>query len=211
MVGRGVLLECLEETRVEKVLVVGRGSVGLSHPKLREIIHSNFFDFSPIQSQFAGYDGCFFALGVSAVGKTEAEYSRLTYDITMAAARAIHAVSPPLVFCYVSGAGTDSTERGRAMWARVKGRTENALLAMFEKAYMFRPGVIVPLKGVRSRTGWYQAFYSVFRPLLPILRRLAPNSVLTTVVVGRAFIAVLGGYPKRLLEVDDINALGKAG
>ena len=141
MVGQGVLRECLEDARVQSVLVVGRSSVGLTDPKIREILHTDFLDFKPIQAQLAGYDACFFCLGVSAAGLKEDDYRRLTYDVTLAAAEAIVAVSPHLTFCYVSGEGTDSTEHGRAMWARVKGRTENALLRMpFKAAFMFRTG-----------------------------------------------------------------------
>ncbi|HEV7506299.1 MAG TPA: epimerase [Thermoanaerobaculia bacterium] len=209
MVGEGVLRECLEDSRVQSVLVVGRSGVRLTDPKIREILHIDFLDFKPIQSQFAGYDACFFCLGVSAAGKSEDDYRRLTYDVTLAAAGAMIAVSPNLTFCYVSGEGTDSTEHGRAMWARVKGETENALLRMpFKAAYMFRPGYIQPLKGVRSKTSWYQAFYTVLGPAYPILRRLAPGYVTTTVNVGRAMIRVAAnGYSKQILRTKDINLL----
>lgn len=207
MVGEGVLRECLEDAQVQSVLAVGRNSVRLTDPKIREILHTDFFDFKPIQSQFAGYDVCFFCLGVTAAGKSEAEYRRLTYDVTLAAAEAIVAVSPSLTFCYVSGEGTDSTEHGRAMWARVKGKTENDLLRMpFKAAYMFRPGYIQPLKGVRSKTSWYQALYTVIGRAYPLLRRLAPKYVTTTVNVGRAMINVAAnGYPKKILATVDIN------
>jgi uncharacterized protein YbjT (DUF2867 family) len=207
MVGQGVLRECLEDSRVESVLVMGRSRLRLTDPKIREILHTDFLDFKPIQSQFAGYDACFFCLGVSAAGKSEDDYRRLTYDVTLAAAEALVAVSPNLTFCYVSGEGTDSTEHGRAMWARVKGKTENALLRMpFKAAYMFRPGYIQPLKGVRSKTGWYQAFYTVLGPAYPLLRRLAPKYVTTTVNVGRAMIQVAAnGYSKQILGTKDIN------
>ena len=212
MVGMGVLLECLEDARVQSVLVVGRSSTGVTHPKMQEVLHKDFFDFAPIQSHFIGYDACFFSLGVSALGLSEERYHHLTFDLTLAVARSIVQVNPNLTFCYVSGAGTDSTERGRTMWARVKGKTENALLALpFRAAYMFRPGFIVPLKGVRSKTRLYQTFYSVLGPLLPLLRRASPRLVTTTVIVARAFIEVAGkGYPRRVLEMEDINALGKA-
>jgi uncharacterized protein YbjT (DUF2867 family) len=207
MVGQGVLRECLEDSRVESVLVVGRSSVRLNDPKIREILHTDFLDFKPIQSQFAGYDACFFCLGVSAAGKSEDDYRRLTYDVTLAAAEALVAVSPDLTFCYVSGEGTDSTEKGRIMWARVKGQTENALLRMpFKAAYMFRPGYIQPLKGVRSKTSWYQAIYTVLGPLYPLLRRLAPKYVTTTVNVGRAMIQVAAnGSSQKILTTKNIN------
>jgi len=209
MVGEGVLRECLEDSRVQSILVVTRSSVRLTDPKIREILHVDFLDFGPIQTQLAGLDACFFCLGVSAAGKSEDDYRRLTYDVTLAAAEALVPVSPNLTFCYVSGEGTDSTEQGRAMWARVKGKTENALLRLpFKAAYMFRPGYIQPLKGVRSKTGWYQAFYTVLGPLYPILRRLAPKYVTTTVNVGRAMInAAANGYPRPILGTKDINLL----
>jgi uncharacterized protein YbjT (DUF2867 family) len=207
MVGEGVLRECLEDSRVESVLVVGRSRLRLTDPKIREILHTDFLDFKPIQSQFAAYDACFFCLGASAAGKSEDDYRRLTYDVTLAAAEALVAVSPDLTFCYVSGEGTDGTEHGRVMWARVKGQTENALLRMpLKAAYMFRPGYIQPLKGVRSKTGWYQAIYNVLGPAYPILRRLAPKYVTTTVNVGRAMIQVAAnGYSKQILGTKDIN------
>jgi uncharacterized protein YbjT (DUF2867 family) len=212
MVGEGVLRECLEDSQVQSVLVVGRSSVRLTDPKIREILHADFLDFAPIQSQFAGYDACFFCLGVSAAGMSEESYRRLTYDVTLAAAEAMVSVNPNLTFCYVSGEGTDSTERGRAMWARVKGKTENALLRMpFKAAYMFRPGFIQPLKGVRSKTRWYQAIYTVLGPLYPILRRLVPGYVTTTVNVGRAMIHVAtSGYSSQIVRTRDINRLAEA-
>ncbi len=213
MVGEGVLRECLEDARVQSVLVVGRSRLRLTAPKIQEILHTDFFDFKPIQSQFAGYDACFFCLGVSAAGMSEDAYHRLTYEVTLAAAEALVAVSPNLTFCYVSGEGTDSTEHGRIMWARVKGKTENALLRMpFKAAYMFRPGYIQPLKGVRSKTGWYQAIYNVLGPAYPILRRLAPKYVTTTVNVGRAMIQVAAnGAAQKILSTRDINGLAAIG
>lgn len=207
MVGEGVLRECLEDTRVQSVLAVGRSDVRLTDPKIREVLHKDFLDFKPIQSQLAGYDACFFCLGASVAGMSEDDYRRLTYDVTLAAAESMIEVNPNLTFCYVSGEGTDSTEHGRAMWARVKGQTENALLRMhFKAAYMFRPGYIQPLKGVRSKTAWYQAFYTILGPLYPLLRRLAPKYVTTTVNVGRAMIQVAAsGYSKPILGTRDIN------
>ncbi len=209
MVGGGVLLECLDDARVESVLVVGRRSCGIRHPKLTEILHGDFFDFGPLRERLANRDACFFCLGVSAAGLSEAEYTRRTYDLTLAAARTMVAASPGMIFAYVSGAGTDSTERGRVMWARVKGRTENALLALpFRAAYMFRPGFIEPMRGVRSGTRLYQAFYSALGPLLPLARRLFPKSVTTTVAVGRAMIRVAeSGDAKKILGPEDINRL----
>ena len=210
MVGKGVLLECLDDERVERVLVVSRHRGDVSHPKLRELLHDDFFNFQGIQSEFAGYDACFFCLGVSSVGMKESDYRRMTYDLTLAAATAIAAATAGrLTFCYVSGEGTDSTERGRTMWARVKGRTENALLAMFKRAYMFRPGYIQPVGDVRSKTAWVQAALTVMAPLYPVLRPLLRGT--TTANFGKALIEVsITGYTKRILYSRDINALAVA-
>jgi uncharacterized protein YbjT (DUF2867 family) len=213
MVGKGVLLECLDDARVESVMVVSRHPIDVSHRKLREILHQDFFDFSGIQSEFVERDACFFCLGVSSIGMSESEYHHLTYDLTLAAATAIAAVTAGrLTFCYVSGEGTDSTERGRVAWARTKGKTENALLRLpFKAAFMFRPGYIQPLKGIRSKTRWYQAVYDVIGPLYPLLRRLLPRHVTTTVNMGRAMIQVAAsGYSKQILLSADINQLSAA-
>jgi uncharacterized protein YbjT (DUF2867 family) len=214
MVGSGALLECLEDRRVTAVLVVGRTTCGIAHPKLEEILHRDFFDYSTIAARLTGLDACFFCLGVSVLGLSEAEYSRLTYDLTLAAAHALLAQNRQLTFCYVSGAGTDSSEQGRVMWARVKGKTENALLALpFTAAYMFRPGYIQPMKGVRTKVAAYRAIYALLGWLYPLLRRLAPNHITTSVQVGRAMIHVaLAGYPQHILAPADINrAAGLAG
>jgi uncharacterized protein YbjT (DUF2867 family) len=207
MVGQGVLRECLLDPTVESVLAIGRSPTGQRHEKLREIVHDNFFDFSAIQSQLAGYDACFFCLGVSSVGMDEARYRHLTYDLTLAAATTLARLNPGMVFIYVSGQGTDSGERGRAMWARVKGKTENDLLKLpFKAAYMFRPAAIQPLHGIRSKTAWVQAIYVVAAPLLSWLHRVAPKYVTTTERVGRAMIKVArDGYPRPVLENEDIN------
>lgn len=213
MVGRGVLLECLDDERVEKVLVVSRRAGGERHPKLREILHQDFFDFSAIQPEFAGFDACFFCLGVSSLGMSASDYHHLTYDLTLAAATAVASVTERrLTFCYVSGAGTDSTERGRVGWARTKGKTENALLRLpFKAAYLFRPGYIQPLRGIRSKTRWYQALYDVLGVLYPVLRRLMPSHVTTTTAIGRAMIYVAAaGYSKSILVSPDINQLAGA-
>lgn len=210
MVGSGVLLECLEDRAVESVLAVGRSSTGRTHPKLQEVRHSDFANFEPLRARFVGLDACFFCLGVSSLGLDEATYTRLTYDLTLAAARTLVAVSPGLTFCYVSGVGTDSSERGRVMWARIKGRTENALLGLgFRGAYMFRPGFIRPVKGARSKTGWVQAFYTALSPLIGVAALLAPGRMVTTAILGRAMIEVArAGYPKRILEPRDIIEAG---
>jgi uncharacterized protein YbjT (DUF2867 family) len=210
MVGKGVLLECLDDARVERVLIVSRHPVDVRHPKICEIAHQDFFDFSSIQSRFADADACFFCLGVSSVGMSESDYHHLTYDLTLAAATVLAtATAGRLTFCYVSGEGTDSTERGRTAWARIKGKTENALLRLpFKAAYMFRPGYIQPLRGIRSKTRWYQALYDVMGPLYPLLRRLFPRYVTTTVNIGRGMIQVAAtGFSKQTLLSADINRL----
>ena len=209
MVGQGVLRECLLDADVEIVLAVGRSPTGVQSAKLREILHGNFLDFSTIESQFAGFDACFFCLGVSSVGMSEERYRHLTYDITLAAATPLSRLNPGMVFVYVTGQGTDSTEQGRLMWARVKGKTENDLLKLpFKAAYMFRPAGIQPLHGVKSRTAWVQAIYVVASPLLTWLDRVAPKYMTTTEQVGRAMIKVArDGYPKPVLESEDINRL----
>jgi uncharacterized protein YbjT (DUF2867 family) len=207
MVGQGCLRECLLDAGVESVLAVGRSATGQRHAKLREILHDNFLDYSAIESELEGFDACFFCLGVSSLGMSEERYRHLTYDLTMAAAKTLSRRNPNMVFVYVTGAGTDSTERGSLMWARVKGKTENDLLKLpFRAAYMFRPAGIQPLHGIRSRTAWVQALYVTAAPLLALLGRVAPKYMTTTEQVGRAMIKVArDGYPKPVLESEDIN------
>ena len=209
MIGQGVLRECLLDPGVERVVTVGRSAAGVTNTKLRQIVHSELGNFAPIEALLVGFDACFFCLGVTSAGMSEAGYTRVTYDLTMAAASTLVRLNPGMTFVFVSGAGTDSTERGRLMWARVKGRTENALLRMpFKAAYMFRPGVVQPMHGVRSRTAAYRILYSLTAPLLPLLRRLFPNQILTTEEMGRAMLAaVRRGAPARVLESRDIRQL----
>jgi uncharacterized protein YbjT (DUF2867 family) len=209
MVGQGVLRECLLDPGVESVLAVGRSPSGQRNAKLREITCGNFVDYSAIESQLTGYDACFFCLGVSSVGVSEERYRHLTYDITMAAAATLAKLNPGMVFTYVTGRGTDSSERGSLMWARIKGKTENDLLKLpFKAAYMFRPAGIQPLHGVRSRTGWVQAIYVATAPLLTFLNRVAPQYMTTSEQLGRAMIRVArNGYSKPVLESEDINRL----
>ena len=209
MVGQGCLRECLLDASVESVLAVGRSPTGQRHDKLREILHDNFFDFSAIESQLAGLDACFFCLGVSSLGMSEERYRRLTYDITLAAAKTLSKLNPGMVFIYVTGRGSDSTEQGPLMWARVKGKTENDLLKLpFKAAYMFRPAAIQPLHGIRSKTAWVQGIYLVGAPLLALLNRVAPKYMTTTEQVGRAMIKVAReGFPRPVLESEDINAV----
>ena len=212
MVGAGALLECLDDARVDSVLIIGRRATGSTHRKVHEEVRKNPADLSGLEDRLAACDACFFCVGVSAAGLDEARYSRLTFDLTLRIADQLAALRPDITFCYVSGAGTDSTEKGRFMWARVKGRTENRLLELFPNAYMFRPGYIQPKRGVRSRTPLYRSLYAVAAPLYPVLKRLAPELMTTTVDVGRAMIAAsVDGYPKRILEVGDINALAGRG
>jgi uncharacterized protein YbjT (DUF2867 family) len=210
MVGRGALRECLLDSDVHGVLAVGRSATGQSHAKLREIVHANLLDLSPIEDKLTGHDACFFCLGVSSAGMTEDAYSRVTYEITMAVAQTLVRRNPGMTFIFVSGTGTDSTERGRTMWARVKGKTENALLRLpFKAAYMFRPAFIQPLHGITSRTRMYRVLYAVFRPLGSLLMALLPRYATTTEQVGRAMLKVAKqGAPKSVLESEDIRALG---
>lgn len=209
MVGQGVLRECLLAPDVEGVTTVGRTSTWTSHPKLRDVVRPNVFDLSGLEAQSAGVDACFFCLGVSSMGMTEEAYRRVTYELTLSVAQTLVRLNPRMTFIYVSGAGTDSTEKGRSMWARVKGQTENALLRLpFKTVCMFRPGLIVPLHGARSKTRFVRVTYILTRPILPLLQLLP--SVTTTEKVGRAMLRVAGeGAPKPILEAADINALAR--
>jgi uncharacterized protein YbjT (DUF2867 family) len=209
MVGQGVLRECLLDPGVSRVLAVGRASTAQRHEKLRELVVRDFSDFSAVERELAGYDACFFCLGVTSAGMSEADYRRVTYDIAFAVARTLAKLNPAMTFVFVSGAGADSTARGRVMWARVKGETENALLALpFKGVYVFRPAAIQPLHGIRSKTTWINVAYAVLGPLYPVWKRLVPKYVTTTEQVGRAMIAVAArGASKRILENDDINQL----
>ncbi|HSD37651.1 MAG TPA: epimerase [Rhodocyclaceae bacterium] len=206
MVGQGVLRECLLDPDVKQVLSIGRNITGLQHPKVREIAHANMWNYDSIESDLAGIDACFFCLGVSSTGMSEAEYVRITHDITLAAATRLAKLNTQMTFIYVSGAGTDSTERGRVMWARVKGRTENDLLKLPFKAYMFRPGMIQPLHGIKSKTKAYRILYSLSKPLLPLLRAALPNQITTTEQMGRAMLGVAKrGCEKKVLESREIG------
>ncbi|MFE2044696.1 epimerase [Streptomyces sp. NPDC059477] len=220
MVGQGVLRECLRDDTVSEVLVIGRTATGVEHPKLREVVHRDLQELMARPGadvrlsgvDLSGYDACFFCLGVSSMGMTEEAYRRITYDLTLTTARTLAAANPDLTFVYVSGQGTDSTERGRTMWARVKGRTENGLLALPLRTYLFRPGYIQPLHGITSRTRVYRVLYALTSPLHPLLRRLAPHQLTTTEQLGRAMIEVTRhGAPEPVLHNRDINraALGE--
>jgi uncharacterized protein YbjT (DUF2867 family) len=209
MVGQGVLRECLLDADVQSVLSIGRSATGQQNSKLRELVRSDLFDYSDIEGQLSGFDACFFCLGVSSVGMAEDKYRRITYDLTLAAARCLAKLNPNMTFIYVSGMNTDSSGRGNTMWARVKGETENALLQLpFKAAYMFRPGAIVPRHGIKSKTQVYQIFYTLTGPFLPMLHRWFPKYVTTTDQLGRAMLKVAKkGWPKPVLENADINAV----
>jgi uncharacterized protein YbjT (DUF2867 family) len=207
MVGEGVLLECLKHSGVDQVLVINRKPGGVTHAKLREIIHSDFFDLKPIEQQLTGLNACFFCLGVSSVGMSKEEYRRLTYDLTLNVAQLLAKLNPVMTFCYVTGAGTDSSEQGSVAWARVKGATENALMRLFKQAYMFRPGFMKATQGQKN----VKSYYKLIAWLYPIGRSLYPAGFCTLEEVGLAMIkTAIKGYPKQLLEVKDIVALAKS-
>lgn len=207
MVGEGVLHECLLHPDVEEVLVIGRRSARVIHPKLKEIIHSDFYDLSDVKDQLKGYNACYFCLGVSSVGMKEKEYHRVTYDLTMHMATILAGQNPEMTFCYVSGSGTDSTEHGKLMWARVKGQTENDLMRLpFKAAYMFRPGFMKPTKGLKNTLKGYRFLAWLY----PVVRPLFPNFVSTLKEVGLAMIHVtIRGYDKPILELKDIVKLAQ--
>ena len=206
MVGEAVLLECLDNPAVAQVLVIGRKPGGRSHPKLREVIHADFFDPAPLESQAAGYDACFFCLGVSSVGMEAEQYRRMTYDLTLGVAQVLAKTNPAMTFCYITGKGTDSSEQGRIAWARVKGATENALLRLFKNGYMFRPGMMKAMPGQKNLPALYRYLFWVY----PIGRALFPASFCTLQELARAMInAASRGYEKRVLEVADIVTLAK--
>lgn len=207
MVGEGVLHECLLSPDVEEVLVINRKPCGVVHPKLKEIIHTDFFDFSPIEGKLSSYNACFFCLGVTSIGLKEEQYNHLTYDLTLHVAETLLKLNPGMTFCYVSGSGTDSSGKGKTMWARVKGKTENHLMRLpFKKAYMFRPGYMQPTKGLKNvLTG-----YKLLSWLYPVWRSLFPNFVCTLREVGLAMINTVNKpYSKSVLEIKDIVAMAK--
>ena len=204
MVGQGVLRECLLDDSIDEVVAIGRSSTGLDHPKLREPLRDDLFDFGGVAVELQGYDACFFCLGVSSAGMTEAEYTRLTYDLTIGWANELARINPAMTFIYVSGAGTG----GKSMWAQVKGRTEKALLELFQKSYMFRIGAVRAMHGEISKTRWTRILYIVSRPLWPLWQAMAPGTMITTEELGRAMIRVAReGPPKRVLENRDLRAL----
>jgi uncharacterized protein YbjT (DUF2867 family) len=209
MVGQGVLRECLLDPGVERVVTIGRSVTSQQHPKLQQIVHADLYDYSAIESQLAALDACFFCLGVTSAGMSEEAYHHVTVDITVAAAETLSRLNPNMTFIFVSGAGSDSSEKGRTMWARVKGKAENAVLRMPFKGYVFRPGVIQPLHGIRSRTKIYRILYTILGPLVSLLRRFLPRYVTTTEIIGRAMLTVARkGAPVKVLESADINRVG---
>lgn len=213
IVGQGALRECLLDPDVERVLSIGRSASGQHHPKLKELVQEDVTDLTMVENELRDYDACLFCLGVSAAGMSEADYRRITYDLTLKVAQNLERLNPKLTFVYVSGSGTDSTEKGFLMWARVKGATENALLAMpFERAYMFRPGFVRPLHGSVSKTRWYRLLYRLLGPVYPALKRLLPGHVTSTEELGAAMLQVVKrGFAQRVLENTDIAALASSG
>lgn len=206
MIGQGVMRECLRDPDVEQVVTVGRSATGGNHEKLLEIVHRDLLDYSGMEERLKGFDACFFCLGVASSGMKEADYERVTYGFTLAAAEMLSRLNPQMTFIYISGSSTDSSEKGRIMWARVKGRTENALLRLPLNAYMFRPGFIEPMDGIESKTPMYRKFYAVTKPLFPLLRWALPNQVLSTRQIGHAMLNVARrGYEKRILETREIR------
>jgi len=208
MVGQAVLLECERDPGVVSVVALGRTPVAGEHPKLTNLIHTDLATYAGLDAQLTGFDACFYCLGVTSNGMSEADYTRMTYTWTVAAGETLSRLNPGMTFIYVSGSGTDSSEKGRSMWARVKGRTENALLRLPLTAYMFRPGFIQPMDGIESKTPSYRIFYKVLAPLMPLLHRALPNQVLTTREIGQAMLSVARhGYEKPILETRDIRAV----
>jgi uncharacterized protein YbjT (DUF2867 family) len=211
MVGKGVLLECLDHPEVSEVLSIGRSSLKMDHPKLKEMIHKDFSEFESVKNQLNGYDACYLCMGVSAAGLSEEEHTEITHGYTLALANVLFGLNPNMTCTYVSGEGTDSTEKGKTMWARVKGKTENDLLNIgFKQAFMFRPGIIIPLRGIKSGTKMYQFFYNYFMWLVKLIQLLALKSVVNTTQIGEAMInPTKAGYDKKVIRPADIIILSK--
>jgi uncharacterized protein YbjT (DUF2867 family) len=207
MVGQGALRECIVDDAVQEILTIGRQSTGQHHKKLKEIVLENVADLSSIENDIIGFDACFFCLGVSAVGMMEDEYRKITYDITLSVAETLVKLNPQMTFIYVSGSGTDSSEKGRLMWARLKGKTENDLLRLpFKHVYMFRPGGIIPMHGVKSKTKWYQIFYDVLRPFNRLFMK--SSFVISSEQLGKAMIKVArDGYSKSIIESSELKKI----
>jgi len=207
MVGQGVLRECLQESGVTEVLAVGRTPTAIQHSKLKDLVQNDLMNYRPIEQELRGYDACFFCLGATAAGRTEEEYAAINYEVPVAVGTTLAQLNPGMTFIYVSGAGTDSTEHGNIMWARVKGRTENKLLNLPLNAFMFRPAFIQPMHGEISKTRAYRIFIAAFKPVFPLMRTLFPGFVTTTDRIGRAMLNIArNGNTKRILESRDINS-----
>lgn len=209
MVGKGVLYECIDSENVESILLINRSSLGIESKKVKEILHNDFTDFSGIESKMKEYDACYFSLGVSAAGMNEKKYKKISYDFTLAAAKTLRKLNDNMTFIYVSGVGTDSSEKGRSMWARVKGKTENDIQKLgFKETYMYRPGYIQPMKGIKSKTKLYNALYVFSKPLYPLLKLLIPNQITTTEKLGKSMINItLKPYSKKIITNHDINII----
>jgi len=211
MVGRGVLLECLDHAEITEVLSISRRPTEIDHPKLKELIHQDFSEFASVAEQIKGYDACYACMGISSAGMKEEQYTRLTYDFTLSLAKELHGLNPEITFTYVSGAGTDSSEKGRSMWARVKGKTENDLLNLgFKQAFMFRPGGIIPLRGIQPSSKLYRVLINNLKWLLKLIKKIAPSAVVDTTQIGLAMINVTKkGYDKKVLKHRDIQILAE--
>jgi uncharacterized protein YbjT (DUF2867 family) len=209
MVGQGVLRECLQDAEIEMILAVGRTPTGITATKLQELQIDTLWDYQTIEDQLIGYDACFYCIGVSSAGMSEMDYVHMTYNMTLAAAECLARLNPQMTFVYVSAAGSDSSEKSNMMWARVRGRTENAIFKLrFKAAYIFRPGAIQPLNGIQSKTPAYRMLYSIAKPILPWLRCAFPRYITTTQVLGRGMIAVAKhGAPKHILQNKDFDSL----
>ncbi len=211
MVGQGVLRACEQDPEIEEVLAVGRSPLSNTDQKVWEIACDDLFDLSDLEDELNGFDACFFCLGVSSSGMSEEKYRHVTYDLTMSIARTLLRLNPGMVFEYVSGAGTDSSEKGSSMWARVKGKTENDLLALgFRAAYMFRPGAIMPMDGIKSKTKLYATFYAILGPVLPLLKKIFPSYITSTRELGTAMICVAKvGFERPIIEAQDIRRIAE--
>ncbi len=212
MVGKGVFLECLDHPEIKEVLSIGRRKTDIQHPKLKELVHQDFSEFSSVAGQLQGYDACYACMGVSAARMKEAQYSKFTYDYTLALAKELHQINPDMTFIYVSGQGTDATEKGSSMWARVKGKTENDILKLgFRQAFAFRPGAIIPLRGIEPSSKLYRMLINNLTWLIKLIKKMAPNAVVDTTQIGLAMIgATLYGFEKEIITPKDIIVLAKA-
>lgn len=209
MVGKGVLLECLDHPDIAEVLSISRKTTGINHPKFKELIHRDFSEFASVAEQLKGYDACYACMGVSAAGMKEEQYKKLTYDFTLSLAEELVQIDKDMTFTYVSGAGTDSTEKGRTKWARVKGKTENDLLNLgFKQAFMFRPGAIIPLRGIQPSSKIYRVLINNLKWLIKLMKRISPDSVVDTTQIGLAMVNItLRGYDKKVITPKDILVL----